>query len=60
MIEWAKAKAKSEGKKYLRLDCAKREKLCRLYESYGFEFHSFKEREPYLVVRYEFDLESFG
>lgn len=59
MIEWAKRKAKSEGNRYLRLDCAKREKLCRLYESYGFEFHSEKIREPYLVVRYEFDLENF-
>lgn len=59
MIEWAKSKAKADGKKFLRLDCAKREKLCRVYESFGFKFHSEKIREPYLVVRYEFDLENF-
>ncbi len=59
MIEWAKAKAKSEGKKYLRLDCANREKLRKVYEGFGFKFHSLKEREPYLVVRYEFDLGDF-
>lgn len=58
LIEWAKQKAKSEGKKYLRLDCTKREKLCRLYESYGFVFHSEKVRKPYLVVRYQFDLDN--
>ncbi len=57
LIEWAKHKAKADGKNYLRLDCAKREKLCKLYESYGFVFHSEKVREPYLVVRYEFDLQ---
>lgn len=56
MIEWAKQKAKSDGKKFLRLDCAKREKLCQLYEGFGFQFHSEKVREPYLVVRYEYEL----
>lgn len=59
MIEWAKRKAKSDGKRFLRLDCAKRKKLCDIYESFGFKFHSLKEREPYLVVRYEFDLRNF-
>ncbi len=56
IIDWAKEKAAREGKTFLRLDCAKREKLCRVYESHGFEFHSEKVREPYLVVRYEFKL----
>jgi GNAT superfamily N-acetyltransferase len=56
MIEWAKRKAKSEGKRFLRLDCANRKKLRNVYENVGFKFHSFKERDPYLVVRYEFDL----
>jgi len=56
LIDYAKAEAKSIGKKYLRLDCAKRENLCRLYESFGFEFHSEKVRQPYQVVRYQFKL----
>lgn len=60
MIEWAKAKAKSEGNKYLRLDCADREKLREVYENFGFKFHSLKEKKPYLVVRYEFDLENLS
>jgi predicted GNAT family N-acyltransferase len=60
MLDFAKQKATSEGKKFLRLDCAKREKLCRFYESHGFVFHSEKIREPYLVVRYEFSLRSAG
>ena len=56
IIDWAKEKARIEGKSFLRLDCAKREKLCCLYESYGFKFHSEKKVKPYLVVRYEFNL----
>ncbi len=58
LIEWAKHKAKAEGNKFLRLDCAKREKLCRLYESFGFVVHSEKIRKPYPVIRYEFDLQN--
>lgn len=60
MIEWAKERARSDGKKFLRLDCAKREKLRRIYEGFGFRYHSEKRREPYLVVRYEYDLERGG
>ena len=56
LIDYAKAEAKNLGKKYLRLDCADRENLRRLYESFGFEFHSEKVREPYHVVRYQFRL----
>lgn len=56
LIEWAKTKAKAEGKTLLRLDCINRESLKRVYENYGFEFHSFKEREPYTVARYQFKL----
>jgi GNAT superfamily N-acetyltransferase len=57
LIEWAKQKARADGKKYLRLDCADRPKLRAVYEGFGFEFHSIKEREPYRVARYQFDLE---
>lgn len=57
LIDFAKAKAKNLGKKYLRLDCAERESLCRLYESFGFECHSAKIKKPYRVVRYQFRLD---
>ncbi len=56
LIDWAKTKAEAEGKQFLRLDCADRESLRRVYENYGFEFHSFKEREPYKVARYKFKI----
>jgi GNAT superfamily N-acetyltransferase len=56
MIDWAKEKARSEGKKYLRLDCADRPKLRAVYEKMGFIYHSKKERSPYYVIRYECDL----
>ena len=59
LIEWAKHCAKADGKKYLRLDCADRPKLRRVYEGFGFEFHSTKEREPYRVIRYQFDLADY-
>jgi GNAT superfamily N-acetyltransferase len=37
MVNWAKSRAKSHKKKYLRLDCAAdRPKLCRFYEMQGF------------------------
>lgn len=57
LIDWAKAKAGAEGRDFLRLDCADRESLRRIYENYGFEFHSFKEREPYKVARYQFRIQ---
>ena len=56
LVNWAKEKARAEGKSYLRLDCANRENLRAVYENYGFKFHSIKEKEPYPVVRYEFKL----
>lgn len=56
MLDWAKIRAKSLGKTFLRLDCDKREPLCRFYESQGFTFHSEKVRKPYLVVRYQFEI----
>ncbi len=56
ILDWAKTRAKSLGKIYLRLDCGKREKLCRFYEGEGFKFHSEKMRKPYSVVRYEYKL----
>jgi len=56
MIDAAKEEARSLGKRYLRLDCADRPKLRAVYESQGFVFHSIKEREPFRVARYQFEL----
>ena len=56
LFDWAKAQARIEGREFLRLDCADRANLRRVYENYGFEFHSFKERKPYTVARYQFKL----
>lgn len=56
LIGWAKAQARIEGREFLRLDCADRVNLRRVYENYGFEFHSFKARKPYTVARYQFKL----
>lgn len=57
MIDWAKAKAREDGKAYLRLDCADRPKLRAVYEQMGFKYHSRKARSPYIVVRYEYILD---
>ncbi len=56
MLDWAKVRAKSLNKRYLRLDCDQREKLIKFYESQGFVFHSEKIRSPYTVNRYQFEL----
>lgn len=56
LIDWAKAQARLEGREFLRLDCVDRANLRRVYENYGFEFHSYKERKPYTVARYQFKL----
>lgn len=56
LLDWAKIKAAAEGREFLRLDCINRETLRRVYENYGFAFHSLKERKPYTVARYQFKL----
>jgi GNAT superfamily N-acetyltransferase len=56
MLDWAKDRARSLGKEYLRLDCDQRKPLCDFYESQGFVFNSEKIRIPYTVNRYEFKL----
>ncbi len=58
MLNWAKAKAKELERKYLRLDCAKRQKLCDFYERNGFTKHSERQVGPYDVVRYEFSTQA--
>lgn len=59
LIDWAKEYARTQGRKYLRLDCeSKREKLCHVYEQNGFRKHSETQVGPYGVTRYEYELES--
>jgi GNAT superfamily N-acetyltransferase len=58
LLQWAVDRAKSIGKRYLRLDCdASRPKLRALYERFGFRVHSFRQVGAYYVARYEYSLE---
>jgi RimJ/RimL family protein N-acetyltransferase len=57
MLNWAAMKGAELGRNYLRLDCeASREKLCRIYEKFGFE----REGEILLgerkMIRFELNL----
>ena len=56
MVDYAKQTAAVKGKRFLRLDCASRPKLCRIYERQGFLKHSEKQVGPYLVTRYQFEI----
>lgn len=57
LLEWAADHARSLGRRYLRLDCdAERARLRRVYERFGFRFHSFRQVGSYYVARYELDL----
>ncbi len=59
LVDWAKEHARTQGRKYLRLDCeSKREKLCQVYNRNGFRKHSETQVGPYWVTRYEYELES--
>lgn len=56
LLDWAVAQARSDGKRFLRLDCdVDRIKLRQLYENYGFTHHSDKQAGPYHVARYEIE-----
>jgi len=58
LLQWAFDRARSTGKRYLRLDCdASRVRLRALYETFGFRFHSFRQVGAYYVARYEYPLE---
>ena len=58
LLHWAVDRARSMGKRYLRLDCdASRVRLRALYETFGFRFHSFRQVGAYYVARYECPLE---
>jgi GNAT superfamily N-acetyltransferase len=55
LMEWAVSRARTIGKRYLRLDTdASRPKLRELYERFGFEFHSFRQVGAYYVARYQY------
>jgi GNAT superfamily N-acetyltransferase len=57
LMRWAVSRASAMGKRFLRLDCdASRAKLRRLYEEFGFRFHSFRQVGAYYVARYEYRL----
>jgi GNAT superfamily N-acetyltransferase len=57
LLQWAIEKSKSQGLKYLRLDCdASRPKLCAIYENFGFRKHSTKQVGAFYVARFEYYL----
>jgi GNAT superfamily N-acetyltransferase len=57
LLRWAVEYARTLGRSHLRLDCDQsRPKLRALYESFGFQFHSFQQVGPYYVARYEYPL----
>ena len=57
LLQWSVDRARSLGRDALRLDCdADRPKLRRLYEDFGFVFHSYRQVGAYYVSRYELRL----
>jgi GNAT superfamily N-acetyltransferase len=59
LLNWTLERARSLGKKYLRLDCeASRLKLRALYERFGFVHHSDRQAGPYFVSRYQYKIEN--
>jgi len=57
LLAWSVDRARSLGKRHLRLDCDEsRPKLRALYERLGFRLHSFRQVGPYYVARYEYPL----
>jgi GNAT superfamily N-acetyltransferase len=60
MLDWATRRAAERGRKYLRLDCAPRPKLCAFYERVGFRQHSEVQVGRYTLVRYEMQLQGTG
>lgn len=57
LLGWAVERARSLGKKYLRLDCeVSRKKLRAVYERFGFVHHSNRQVGPYFVSRYQYEI----
>src|SRR5262245_30885352 len=54
LLEWAVDRARTLGRRYLRLDCdAERSRLRAFYERFGFRLHSYRQVGSYYVSRYE-------
>jgi predicted N-acetyltransferase YhbS len=54
LLEWGVSRARTLGKRYLRLDCdAERSRLRAFYERFGFRLHSYRQVGSYYVSRYE-------
>jgi GNAT superfamily N-acetyltransferase len=57
LLQWAVERARSLGRRYLRLDCeASRPRLRAVYERFGFAHHSDRQAGPYFIARYEYDV----
>jgi len=57
LLEWTVVRARTLGKRYLRLDCdADRPRLRSFYERFGFRLHSYREVGSYYVSRYELQI----
>lgn len=57
LVQWTVDRARSLGKRYLRLDCdADRTRLREMYERFGFRLHSYRQVGAYYVSRYELPL----
>ena len=58
LLRWAADRARSFHRRFLRLDCeASRPRLRAVYERFGFRYHSDRRVGPYLVARYEHELQ---
>jgi hypothetical protein len=59
LLRWCGAQARVLGCHYLRLDCdAGRPRLRRVYENFGFEFHSERLVGAFTVARYQQPLQN--
>jgi GNAT superfamily N-acetyltransferase len=57
LLQWAVERARSLGRRYVRLDCeASRPRLRAIYDHFGFIHHSDRKVGPYFVSRYEYDV----
>jgi GNAT superfamily N-acetyltransferase len=56
LLAFAESTARAAHKRYLRLDCAPRPKLCHFYESAGFHRRGERDMGPYTTVLYEKEL----
>ncbi len=57
MLRWAADRARSQGRRFLRLDCdASRARLRTVYEQFGFRHHSDRQVGPFFAARYEQEL----